>query len=236
MTSKKLRPFFPYYGSKWSIIKHYPAPKHSIIIEPFAGSASYALHYPDRQVRLYDKDETVVALWNYIIGVSESEIATLADFVPGEDLRDRKLTQEQSWLLGFWANPASAAPKHKVGSFTGWNAAKRERTIAQLQYVRHWKADVLSYDEIDNDTATWFVDPPYVGTGKYYRHSSRSIDYGRLGGWCAGRGGQVIACENEGADWLPFRAVAAMRSSRSYTDGRRSLEAVWTSDDEGETP
>lgn len=235
MTANKLRPFFPYYGSKWSIIKHYPAPSHHTILEPFAGSASYAMHYPDHQVMLYDKDETIVALWQYLIKVSESEISTLADFVPGEDLRDRKLTQEQAWLLGFWANPASAVPKHKVGSFTGWDAAKRTRTMTQLQYIRHWKAAVAGYGEIDNDTATWFVDPPYAGMGKYYRHGSRGIDYDQLGAWCRSRRGQVVVCENDGASWLPFRSVAKLRSGKSCRNVRTSLEAVWTND-EKDTP
>lgn len=43
-----LHPFFPYYGSKWSLGPLYPAPRHDRIIEPFAGSACYSLHHPER--------------------------------------------------------------------------------------------------------------------------------------------------------------------------------------------
>ncbi len=34
-----MMPFFTYFGGKWRGAKHYPEPKHSHIIEPFAGSA-----------------------------------------------------------------------------------------------------------------------------------------------------------------------------------------------------
>jgi hypothetical protein len=53
--------------------------------------------------------------------------------------------------------------------------------------------------------ATWFVDPPYNNrAGSYYIENS--IDYVALGTWCHERRGQAIVCENEGADWLPFRS------------------------------
>lgn len=49
---KPLRPFFRYFGSKWLVGKHYPAPMHETIVEPFAGSACYSLHHFDRKVVL----------------------------------------------------------------------------------------------------------------------------------------------------------------------------------------
>ncbi|KKK76293.1 hypothetical protein LCGC14_2865080, partial [marine sediment metagenome] len=36
---------WPYFGSKQSLVKYYPAPEYSDIIEPFAGSAKYSLKY-----------------------------------------------------------------------------------------------------------------------------------------------------------------------------------------------
>ena len=56
-----LKPFFSYFGSKYQVTKHYPIPKHNILIEPFAGSACYALHYPHKKVKLYDKYDAI--LW-----------------------------------------------------------------------------------------------------------------------------------------------------------------------------
>lgn len=38
-----------YYGSKANVIGWYPPPMHDKIIEPFAGTARYALKYWDEQ-------------------------------------------------------------------------------------------------------------------------------------------------------------------------------------------
>ena len=37
--------------------------------------------------------------------------------------------------------------------------------------------------------------------------------------------GQVIVCENEGADWLPFSPLADVKATRPNS---RSIEVVWT--------
>ena len=44
-----------YYGGKSKVVDYYPTPKQSKIIEPFAGSARYALKWFDRDVLLVDK-------------------------------------------------------------------------------------------------------------------------------------------------------------------------------------
>lgn len=54
--TRAMRPFFGYYGGKWrDAVKNYPAPEHAVIVEPFAGSAGYALRYPDRKVVLCER-------------------------------------------------------------------------------------------------------------------------------------------------------------------------------------
>jgi hypothetical protein len=40
-----LRPFFSYYGAKWGLGRHYSAPAHWTVVEPFAGSAGYSLFH-----------------------------------------------------------------------------------------------------------------------------------------------------------------------------------------------
>ena len=72
--------------------------------------------------------------------------------------------------------------------------------------------------------ATWFIDPPYQVAGRHYRFGSEQLDYARLAKWCRSRPGQVIVCENEGADWLPFRPLAAVKTTRAK---RRSKEVIW---------
>ena len=58
--------------------------------------------------------------------------------------------------------------------------------------------------------------------GDQYR--CRDVDYEHLGDWCRSREGQVIVCEQQGADWLPFEALGNFKGRRG-----RSQEASWTS-------
>ena len=53
-----------YYGSKSKVVDLYPPPKFDKIIEPFAGSARYALKWFDRDILLVDKYPVIVDLWN----------------------------------------------------------------------------------------------------------------------------------------------------------------------------
>lgn len=55
------------------------------------------------------------------------------------------------------------------------------------------------------------------------------IDFQRLGVWCKSLPGQVIVCENDGADWLPFRDLASVKSTEGrHKPARFSREVVWT--------
>lgn len=90
MRESRLRPLFPYYGSKWRLAPRYPEPRHSTIVEPFAGSACYSLNWWWFDVELYDI-EPVASLWRFLIGSNERDILSLplididdsADDIPG---------------------------------------------------------------------------------------------------------------------------------------------------------
>lgn len=228
-----LRPFFGYYGGKWrDAVKHYPAPSHPVIVEPFAGSAGYSMRYPDRAVLLCEADPVLVGVWTYLIGVRSSEILSIPDVPDGGCVDDLRIPQEARWLVGFWLNRGAASPRQtpskwmreglRPGSF--WGARVRATIAAQVDAIRHWRVKHGSYVDLDVAPATWFVDPPYRQAGRHYRFGSSRIDYGRLGAWCRGLPGQVIACEAVGADWLPFEPLASVKATRA---GTRSAEAVW---------
>jgi hypothetical protein len=38
-----LKPFFCFYGGKWRVAPHYPAPEHTMVVEPFAGASGAGL-------------------------------------------------------------------------------------------------------------------------------------------------------------------------------------------------
>lgn len=231
---ESLRPFFGYYGGKWrDAPRHYPPPAHGTIVEPFAGSAGYSLRYPNRNVILVERDEIIASIWRYLIKVREREILRIPDVSPYGSVDDLKCCQEARLLVGFWLNRGVERPRRtpskwmregeRPGSF--WGPKVRDRIARQLTRIRHWRIVQGNYSSVGfRGAATWFVDPPYQNAGQHYHHGAASLDYSQLGDWCRRRRGQVIVCENEGADWLPFVSLAKVKTTRR---GQRSGEVVW---------
>ncbi len=236
----RLRPFFGFYGGKWrDAPKHYDPPRYGTIVEPFAGSAGYSVRFADRNVVLCEIDETIYGVWQYLINVSADEIRAIPDLEPGQTVADLAVPQEARWLVGFWLNRGASRPRTgpsawmrqeiRPGSF--WGERVRETIAYQVDQIRHWRVYNCSYEAIASHVqgdATWFVDPPYQKQGKHYHHGAEAIDFPMLGSWCRSRPGQVIVCENEGADWLPFEVLADVKTTRSNS---RSVEVVWTKND-----
>ncbi|WP_176064140.1 hypothetical protein [Anaeromyxobacter diazotrophicus] len=230
-----LRPFFGYYGGKWrDATKYYPEPKHGLVVEPFAGSAGYALRYAHLKVVLCELDPVVFAVWKYLTKVKDSEIRKLPLLRPGQSVDDLHLPPEPSWLIGFWLNRATASPRKnpsawmrsgvRPGSF--WGERVRDTIASQVEFIQHWKVYHRSYENCPvKKSATWFIDPPYQRAGKHYKLGSEQIDFRQLADWCRSRKGQVIVCENQGADWLDFQPLASVKTTRR---GRRSVEVIWT--------
>jgi hypothetical protein len=86
----------------------------------------------------------------------------------------------------------------------------------------------------DQGPATWFVDPPYEVAGRAYRF--HDIDYAHLGDWCRSRSGQVIVCENAGANWLPFRPFRTIKGLEGRRGGKKSVEVIWTNEEHPLSP
>lgn len=229
---RPLRPFFSYFGSKWSLTRRgvYPEPLYSAIVEPFAGSAGYSLHHHELDVHLYDANPVIVGIWRFLIGATAADILAL----PADG---RQAVSELSGaprdFVGFWLARGSSYPRRTPSpwmrsrefSTTFWGERVRERIAGQVERIDHWRADVASYEDTGEGAATWFVDPPYQGRcGRHYRSwGSLHMDYAALGAWCRRRAGQVLVCESDEATWLPFRNVAETQTFR----GRSSTEALW---------
>lgn len=229
---KSLRPFFSYYGGKWRNAKHYPAPKHETIVEPFAGSAGYALRYPDRQVKLYDLDPVICTVWDYLIKVRPDEVQALPDVPVDGTVDDLNVCAEAKLLIGFWLNRGSARPcktpskwfREGLAPSSFWGPRTRKVISEQVEFIRHWTVENKSYQDIGDLTATWFVDPPYEKAGGHYKFGSRQMDFPHLGAWCQSRQGQTIVCEADGATWLPFNSLGDFKATRK---GTRSKESIW---------
>lgn len=232
-----LKPFWCFYGGKWRSAPHYPAPRHDVIVEACAGAAGYATRYPDRRVVLCEIDPIIAALWRWLIGASEAEVLALPLEVP-TTVRDLGLPPGPSALIGFWLNKGAAQPMQSPSSWmragthasSFWGREVRGRIASQVGAIKHWTLIEGSYDQAPDVEATWFVDPPYQKAGVHYRRRMTAADYGALGAWCRTRRGQVIACEADGADWLPFRPLGTFKANESRTGGKRCAEVIWTND------
>lgn len=228
---KRLELFFTYFGGKWRIAKHYPKPSHETLIEPFAGSAGYSLHYPEKKVCLFDKDPIICGVWDYLIKVKEPEILGLPLTIT--DVRTMDLPQEAKWLIGFWLNKGNVSPCNIPGKWmrdnwrpnSFWGEVIRARIASQLQHIRHWKIANKSYAEVENQKASWFVDPPYEVSGVRYRFNK--VDFAHLAEWCKSRQGQVMVCEQDGAKWLPFSPFRTVKALEGKKGAKQSKEVIW---------
>lgn len=218
---------FSYYGSKGKIAKLYPPPAHGHIIEPFAGSARYAMLYPDREVTLVDKFHKIVAVWRYLRQASTADILSLPDIEPNDDLRNHtQLSDAERWFIGFQLNGGTSDTRYKVtgtGTFNRWRTGKK-RIAEDVNKIRHWNIVHGDFQCLANVEATWYVDPPYQFGGQEYKHPFKKLDVVELAQFCTSRRGQVIVCENTKANWLPFRPLVEHRGSNFTT-----TEAIWLS-------
>lgn len=230
----RLAPFWRYYGGKFRAAPHYPKPMHSTIIEPFAGAAGYSMRYSDRNVILVEKYPVIAEMWRYLIGASERDILSIPDVESIDELPSWVPDGARS-LVGFCFNDATTTPSKSMSrgrrkmrdsgrAYEGWCRKRKELIANQLRLVRHWRVIEGDYSESPDVLATWYIDPPYQGAGKYYKHTLTQAQYADLGAWCQSRSGQVIVCENVGADWLPFQPWKNIKSGPAR---RVSSEAIW---------
>ena len=220
-----MKSFIKYYGGKFQASKYYPKPLHDIIVEPFAGAAGYSTRYYDRKVILYDLDEKICAVWDYLINATPNDILSLP--LEFDDVRETNISQEAQWLIGYWLN-CGCRPKYK---FSPWGKQKhngfwsdliRERLAKQCTLIKHWKIHNKSYENAPNIKATWFIDPPYNNAaGRVY--TKKFDDYYGLAKFCKSRKGQTIVCENDGADWLDFKHLGEFQSANK----KSSKEVIW---------
>ena len=237
-----MRPFFRYFGSKWMGAEHYGQPRRGLVIEPFAGSAAYSVWWDAPHVSLYDKSSHVCLAWDWLINCSADDVRRLPDaFKSNEEwlaLPDGP-RQVVGWNVGyaFMTMPRTLKKSYlhytNTGERTGtlassptqlfWSAAVKSRILRQKPLIRDWTVDQLCYSKIPDIEAHWHVDPPYQGkSGRVYEHSD--IDYRHLAQWCREREGSVDVCENEGADWLPFKPLYSITTANR---ARKSAEVVW---------
>lgn len=214
---------FSYYGTKKKLAPLYPKPMYDTIIEPFAGAGGYSLLYLDKKVKLYDTNPKIYLVWKYLIEATKDQILALPDIETGQKVTDFNLSEAERYLIGFCINPGSSCPKITASKRCKWS--KYKKNIANtVDKIKHWEIYQDSYENIPNQIATWHIDPPYQKAGKYY-FGYNKMDYKFLGKWCQERQGQVMVCENQGADYLPFRFL-----TEHYGSIQKNVEVIWTNE------
>ena len=234
-----MKSMFMYYGSKMRMAPLYGPPCHDLVIEPFAGSATYSLKWNCRNVRLYDIDEEICSLWDFLIHCSESDITSIPDVFANIDEvcalppDQERLVRRWLWILPTVDNVSKLSRyedqrdghlMERTGRYGKyWNDRAKRRIVEQKHRIADWRIERLSYEQIPDVEAHWFVDPPYSGKeGRAYRHNE--IDFDHLADWCRARQGTVDVCEKSGADWLPF---THLRTANNMGNAKYR-EVVWT--------
>lgn len=225
----RLRGFFKYFGGKHRLAPKYPAPRHDLIIEPFAGSAAYATYHaltPGRRVILQDLDPHIDAVWRFLIASTPEDIRKLPcpERLDGisdiYDLVKPSTPPGAVDLIRYWFRTGSPTPRDTPSPWAKtpeyadrfWGEHVRSRIERQVPFIHHWQFACRSYEDSPDVEATWFIDPPYEKAGGAYVRDN-NIDYDELGAWCRSRKGLVIVCEQEGAKWLPFQPLAEVRAN-----------------------
>jgi site-specific DNA-adenine methylase len=213
---------FYYYGRKKQIAKYYPEPNCSTIIEPFAGAAAYSLYGENwcKNVILVEKDPRVFGLWQWLI-----EEATVSDIRKMPDLRIGDYSTDFLHIIHAATKMAFKFKRIKVTPVLerNWEISKRIFE-GNLYKIKHWKIICGDYSEAPDIEATWFIDPPYKGkSGMGYGYGSDLIDYDKLARWAKKRKGEIIFCEGEEGDYLPFRPLTSLKG----VAGKTSMEKIF---------
>lgn len=235
-------PLFKWFGSKWSTSKHYPAPKHDTIVEPFAGGAGYSLRYCDRAVFLAERDVHIRRLWWWLIGeAKESDIRELPINIPeGTDIRTLGLSLGQSLLIKSWQRTNNVGDCWTVSSWGNkpgqWTTNTRARVASEFHQIKHWHVveDGMRLLNATCEPCTWFIDPPYQFN---YQYRSSPIDYTTLASVVHQLPGQTIVCEalcqktGTCPTWLPFVDFRRTVTSRRKADANHhSRELIYTNE------
>lgn len=182
-----------YSGSKRRLLKHLPAPplNTKVMIEPFAGSLAYSIHYAKPRIVAAEANPLVRDLWHWL-----RDRATDADFKKLEAAKPMEKVNAKVWAAkhGF-GEPETTLARLQiasvvVGQLSSWmlypqHSFGLEEFSQRLGYIKRALApvrddflhpDILSAAQQPGAFA--FVDPPYLDTSANYK--SKGADHGGM--------------------------------------------------------
>ncbi len=235
----RIRPLFKWFGSKWQAAKRYPAPRHEVIGEPFAGSAGYSLNYCDKRVLIWEEDPNLKRLWKWLIdSATDKDILEIPVGLPvGTFIPDIGLSHGQALLLKHWQRTNNVGDNFTIspwGHLPGqWTANTRARVADEVYAVKHW--EICPPIDMVDLPATWFIDPPYLYNYRY-RSTLEPFSHSQLEKFVQTISPKslVICCEavEKGTGriptYLPFKpSHRSVTSRRKPTQSHHSSEVVY---------
>ena len=126
--------------------KRLEKPRRPHVIEPFAGSAGYAVYWQPHKATLIERDPVIAGVWRYLIKASSAEILALP-IVESLDNLPRRTPQEAKDLIGFWFTRATTSPSKRRSNWARgtkygdlfWGKHIRTRIAGQVDKIRDWK-------------------------------------------------------------------------------------------------
>jgi len=236
---------FYHYGAKHRLAREYPAPRHGLLVEPFAGAAGYSCFWlekrSDLRALLVEKNPRIVELWRRLLDMKPEQILEME--IPEEGSR----TSDLFWILAQASNTSLTAKSAKVTARLLPEMERQRRRVARVvgacgdRFTVELRDGVEVMEQMREERVTFFVDPPYKPRprtaktarpgGKGYAPGccGQDVDFQRLADVCRQARGQVIVCEYSDADWLPFSPLKANRASvgRTYQEGLWTNEGTW---------
>ena len=210
---------FYYFGRKSRVAHKYPRPRFETVIEPFAGSAAFSLHWKPSKAFLIDRDQRVVDLWHRLIGMGVEGLKAAEPPKIGSESTD-------FWhFVSIASKTSSTISKMTVSEYSnrGWEFG-RKIALRELETAKGFDYVQGDYTDAPDIEATWFIDPPYQYPRQGYKFGRLQMDFDRLRDWVMTRRGQVIVCEQAGADWLPFEPFCTQQT----TQATPTKEVIWT--------
>lgn len=169
-----------YSGSKKRLLKYLPGPPlgTTTIVEPFAGSAAYGLHYQPKSLVLAEANTDVRELWEWVATTAtEEDLRELEAKKPTEkiDIRTLGLPKPQETLMRL---SISGAYVGQLSSFIAYPQHSFDLSgIAEvLSYVRRSVTIASDFRDTEGIKGLYFVDPPYLGTQGNYHDKSKKHD------------------------------------------------------------
>lgn len=150
---------------------------------------------------------------------TQSKISNLPDLAVGEKSSEFLHIIHAATKMAFHYKTIKVTPVLA----RNWEISKRYMA-ENLFKIKHWRIISGDYTLAPDIEATWFIDPPYKeDAGKGYRYSSKLINYQKLAEWAKNRKGEIIFCEGNCGDYLPFNPLLDLKG----VAGKTSKEVIY---------